>query len=484
MSTNPTTGTPATDASPSDTRATDAPKIETTPPQASTASLRSIEDLIGDAIAQINQSKVIASEFKADLTKLLEDVKARTRRVADVFERVEAVRDEIIEPVMVTIRQAGDASTAAIRQAGDASTAAIRQAGDAIHQVDKNSTIWGRLNLVAGFLGIVVATYFAVRATSPSTPNSGASQVVPPHESSSSPSTDKILDTLRTIHPPRPAPVDGKAFPTVSKVEALIRDNPSVAHDVSQCEGAVTGELRPGADLQARSAATYSLMVCEGFSSHDWKNVSSLAADWGARNPTEAQLKDLSNALYGLAIQAYDVEALLRSGAPGARRDALTRCKKVDAGTANADAPSFLSPVSFQPTDGKEFVGRRVADLEALSDLGDDPHIEIYDHAGGTRAEGLTGRFKDQGLIHTVSKDEKWQSSYQQPEICYKRPLSQRTQRKLKELVDSQQHAMPAALLDPRTYRNPHTHRPDAALDRWLSDAHSNVDLIILLPLR
>jgi hypothetical protein len=457
----------------------DTPIAETTPPQTSTPDLRSIDDALSELTNQIN--KITYKDLRNDLTAVLENIKEKVRGIADVNEKVEAIQKRIIEPVQLAIREQGDASKEEIRKAGDASREEIQKAGDAIREADRNSKVWGRLNLFAGFLGIIVATYFAVRSTSPGTGNGVTSQVVLPAESAGSPSVERILSHVRPTAPST-QPMDGNAFTTVHFVETLVKTNPSRARDANQCEDTVARELTSGAkDLQTRAAGAYSLMVCAGFSSHDWKNVAPFAEDWGEGNPTKAQLEDLSNALYGLAIHVYYVETLVRNGEIG---DALARYKSLDTWAANPKAPRFLSPVNFEPTDGRSFVTSRIADLEALNDLGDHPRIEVYNHAGGTGAGELAKRLKDQGLINTVSKDKPWQSSYQQPQICIKRPLSPAAQSKLKDLVDSQHYARPAALLDSRTYKNSRTHRPDAGLEGWRRDPRSDVDLVILLPLR
>jgi hypothetical protein len=133
-------------------------------------------------------------------------------------------------------------------------------------------------------------------------------------------------------------------------------------------------------------------------------------------------------------------------------------------------------------TQARSFVAHRVSDLEPLSDLGADPHIEIYDYQSGKRAAELADMFSDSGLIHSHPNTEPWPNSYNRLEICYRTKPSGRAYRRLTELIPSQHYAK-MELLNPRTYINPRTRKRDVNLVRML-DPKNSVDLVIILPSR
>lgn len=458
MSENPSADT-TTEASVSNTEASGG--SQTAPKQASAARLRALGNLIKDSISQIDHLDVIAKDYKDKISAPLKDAEASTHRVADIYENVEAVTEEIIKPVKE-----------AINETGAASTRAIDRAIERIKGADRIARILGSIAVVLGVLALVPLVpewYSRVKNFIHSS-----------RPESSSPSARDIRVMLDTEIPPPPPPIDRNKFPTVTAIENLVANRRSEANSYSQCASVVKNALPPDAgsielQLQAQAAEMYSLMVCAGLS-RDWKKVADFATRWGARNPSDTQSKDLRKASYGFAIRAYDAEALVKTGP---LNEAVTQYQSLQTEAADANGPSFLSPVDFRLTDSKSLVAHRLADLEPLSGIGDSK-IEIYDYQSGKRATELADIFNDNGLNHSHPNNDPWPSPYRQVEVFYKKRPSQPAAKRLKELVSSE-HYTKMELVPASNYKNPRSGKPDISLSEKLGPK-SNVDLVIVLP--
>ena len=347
--------------------------------------IKKVEDIVKN-IPEFNFAGISSIKLKGDLGKMLDNVKECGSEVATINRDLEAVRNQIIDPVNKIIEKSSK---------------------DA-RKFNTSNLILGYIGLIIGVLGI--PPYFYHGETKQQNQAQILTQNAKDQNESSLP--DELIALLQggdtQVYS---SDIQIKVAELTHKAERIIQNRPSL---ITQELNSIRSDLllllksiKSKIDEPTLFAnVVYAVILCSS-GLNNWNEVLRLAQFSDSKN--------LQNTTYGIAVSLYGAEAYSKMDSPS---QALNSYGKFQNRAAKFAEAIILSPDTQEKETIKEIVHRRLGQLEFAAKISSSVFF-IFDSKDTRRDEKLAEKLQKLGFKKATARGH-WLIEFYQPVLYYK----------------------------------------------------------------